>query len=173
MQIRYSRCTKNLSKNIFFLSILLMSYSLWGYSEKVYSGIKDIQISKNTSLEIYSYFEENCDRDLDLCLPLNKLFLNNDGYIYDFSKIIKYWNKETLVYFVKLSKNSCSIDLDKDGNPEIAIYPMVAGNNPVTDAYIYSVIENKLVFYGIGRFHFEWGPHVKNIEKGKWVEPNP
>ena len=150
-----------------------MSYYSWGYSEKVYSAIKNIKISKNTSLRIVSYFEENCDRDLDLCLPLSMLFLNNDGYKYDFSRIIKYWNKETFVYFVRISVKGYIDDLNNDGHPEIAIYPMVAGNNPVTDAYIYSVVGSKLIFYGMGHFHFEWGPYVKNIIKGKWIEPNP
>jgi len=49
---------------------------------------------------------------------------------------------------------------------------MIAGNNPITDAYIYSVAGDKIVHYGMGKFHFEQGPYVKEIVKGKWTAPH-
>lgn len=164
------------NRNSFFIMIMLLAFllplSIWGYSESVYSGIKKIEVSKNLFLEMESYFQDGCDRDNDLCLPSNRLFLVTKTKKTDHSDIISSWNNYTFVYFVKISKDKYLYDLDKDGTLEFALYPMIAGNNPVTDAYIYSVSEDKITHYGMGKFHFEQGPHVKEIEKGKWTRPH-
>lgn len=150
--------------------ILFMTFEVMGYSESVYSGIRQIEISENIHLEIEPYFEQGCDRENDLCLPSNRLFLVTNRIKHDFSNIITVWNTYTFVYFVKISKDKYLDDLDHDGNFEFALYPMVAGNNPITDAYLYSIVGNKIIYYGMGHFHFEWGPYVKEIVKGKRVE---
>ncbi len=173
MQKKYSNYIINLSKITFLLSIVIFSCQLPAYSEKVYSGIKNINTKTGLILKIESYFPQGCNRDWDLCLPSNNLFLIHNNKNSNFSKLLRYWNDITYVYFVKISPKGYLDDLDGDGNLEVAIYPMVAGTNPVTDVYIYTVVENKLVFYGMGRFHFEWGPWVKTIVKDKWIMPNP
>lgn len=75
------------------------------------------------------------------------------------------------MYFVYLKDKTYFSDLDGNGSLEVALYPMITGNNPVTDAYIYSIKGNKLSFYGMGRFHLERGPYVKQIIKKRWIEP--
>jgi hypothetical protein len=164
------------NRNSFFIIIMLLAFllplSIWGYSESVYSGIKKVEISKNRFLEIESYFKDGCDRENDLCLPSNRLFLVTKTKKTDHSDIISMWNNYTFVYFVKMSQDEYLYDLDKNATLEFALYPMIAGNNPVTDAYIYSVSEDKITHYGMGKFHFEQGPHVKEIEKVKWTRPH-
>ncbi len=166
------------SKIFFILFFLLFSpVKSWALFEKVFSSSNEIVVDRTSSLKINSSFPNSCFDDVGLisrvdCFPQNNLCLTVQGKKIDYSYLLKYWTHE-FVYFIKISPKGYLDDLDGDGNPEIALYPMVAGNNPITDAYIYSVVENKLVLYGMGRFHFEWGPYVKNIEKGKWVEPNP
>jgi hypothetical protein len=165
------------SRNKFLTIIILLAFSIplttFGYSESVYSGIKKLEVSPDLSLEIESYFKDECDRERDLCLPSNRLFLIAKTNKTDHSGILSKWNNYTYVYFVKISKDKYLYDLDHDGNLEFALYPMIAGNNPVTDAYVYSVVGDKIVHYGMGRFHFEWGPDVKKIVKGEWIEPHP
>lgn len=151
--------------NLFFVS------STFAYTEQVFSGIKKINISDDVSINIKSTFDKSCNKEIDVCLPSNELFILDHGYRYDYSALVKYWNEETFVYFVYLQDKEYFKDLDGDGNYEIALYPMNAGNNPITDAYIYTLKDNKLIFFGMGRFHYERGPYVKNIIQGKWIEP--
>jgi len=160
-------------KLLAILTVFIISFPTWSYTEKVYSGIKELSISDNLSLKIISYFNKDCDLEEELCLPSNKLFLIKGSAEYDYSKLIEFWNEDTFVYFVKTSKEGYLNDLDGDGTQEVAIYPMIAGNNPITDVYIYSIVSNSLKFYGMGRFHYERGPYVFEMVKGKWVEPNP
>ncbi len=172
---KYLNYMINRNSNIITITITILTlfwtFEVMGYSETVYSGIRKIEISKNRHLEIEPYFAQKCNRENDLCLPSNRLFLVTDTIKHDFSNFISVWNNYTFVYFVKISKDKYLDDLDHDGNFEFALYPMVAGNNPITDAYLYSVVGNKVIHYGMGRFHFEWGPYVKEIIKGKWIEP--
>lgn len=158
---------KTLSSVLF----LFICNFVFGFSQQVFSGLKELPLRNTTKLEITSSFEENCNLDIDVCLPYNKLALVKDGYKYDFSNLIRYWNNSTYVYFVYLKANDYLSDLDGDGNLEFALFPMIAGSNPVTDAYIYSINGRSIVFYGMGKFHYERGPYVQNIIKGKWVEP--
>ncbi len=157
--------------------LLFSSTRSWALFEKVFSSENEIIIDRTLSIKINSTFPYGCFDEVGLvsradCFPKNRLFFIVGDQKKDISHLLKYWTHE-FVYFVRISVKGYIDDLNNDGHPEIAIYPMVAGNNPVTDAYIYSVIENKLVFYGMGHFHFERGPYVKNIIKGKWIEPNP
>ena len=66
---------------------------------------------------------------------------------------------------MKISPKGYFDDINEDGHFEIALYPMIAGTNPITAAYIYSIVGNNLVPYGKGRFHYERGPYVENIVK--------
>ncbi len=164
------------SRNNFLTILMLFAFSLplttFGYSESVFSGIKKIEVSPNLFLEIESYFKVGCDRKNELCLPSNRLSLVASTKKTDYSNILSKWNNYTFVYFVKITQDKYLDDLDQNGNLEFALYPMIAGNNPVTDSYIYSVVGDKLIHYGMGRFHFEWGPHLKKIVKGQWIEPH-
>jgi len=162
---------------ILIVFLLIFSGNTWALFEKVFSAKNNIQIIRNISLKIKSSFPNGCFDDLGLvsrvdCFPSNELFLFYKGKEFNYSNHVKYW-KDTFVYFVKISPKGYFDDLDNDGHYEIALYPMIAGNNPITDAYIYSVIGDKLLFYGMGQFHFEWGPFVKKIVKGQWIEPHP
>lgn len=125
---------------------------------------------KGKNLESFLHLILLVKKKNDLCLPSNQLYLVKENHIYDYSRFIKYWNDETFVYFVKISKNGYFDDIDNDGYLEFAIYPMVAGNNPVTDAYIFSIVGKELKRFGMGKFHYEWGPNVKNILKDKWIK---
>jgi len=178
MQQKFWIFMKNQSNRI-LLTILLFVFSSnsWALFEKVFSARNIITINSNISLEINSFFPDDCFDDVGLvsrvdCFPSNELFLFYEGKKLNYSNLVKYW-KNTFVYFVKISHKGYFDDLDKDGNYEIALYPMIAGNNPVTDAYIYSIVGDKIIHYGMGRFHFEWGPYVKKIIKGQWIEPYP
>ena len=162
---------------IFTFFLLFFSCNAWALFEKVFSSKNEVIINNNISLKIESSFPSGCFDDLGLvsrvdCFPSNKLFLFYEGKEFNYSNIVKYW-KNTFVYFVKISPKGYFDDLDNDGNYEVALYPMIAGNNPITDAYVYSVVGNKIVHYGMGKFHFEWGPYVKKIIKGQWIEPHP
>ena len=167
---KYWIITSSLNK-ILLLSCLFTISSASAFSEPVFSGAKELVISKSLSLQIKSFLKKGCDLERDVCLPFNQLFINESGYTYDYSNLIKHWNNFTYVYFVYLKDKKYFSDLDGDGILEIALYPMIAGNNPITDVYIYSIKGNKLVFYGMGRFHFERGPYVRQIVKGRWLEP--
>ena len=141
MQKKYSNYTINLNKITFLLTIVIFSCQLPAYSEKVYSGIKNINTKTGLILEIESYFAQDCNRTWDLCLPSNNLSLTHNNKKYDFSKLLRYWNDITYVYFVKISPKGYLDDLDGDGNLEVAFYPMIAGNNPITNVNIYSIFE--------------------------------
>lgn len=167
MRRKYLIFTKVLNSFMF----LLISNFAFGFSEQVFSGTKELNLNNISKLDITSYFDESCNPDLDVCLPYNKVTLVEDGYKYDFSNLIRYWNNSTYVYFVYLKGNQYIYDLDGDGILEFALFPMIAGSNPVTDAYIYSIKGNKIIFYGMGKFHYERGPYVQGIIKGNWIEP--
>ena len=171
---KYLSCmnSRNNFLSIQILIVFLLPLTTFGYSESVYSGIKKIEVSSDLFLEIESYFKDGCDRENDLCLPSNRLFLVAKTKKTDHSDILSKWNNYTFVYFVKISKDKYLYDLDQDRTLEFALYPMIAGNNPITDAYIYSVAGDKIVHYGMGKFHFEQGPYVKEIVKGKWTAPH-
>ena len=163
--------------NFFLLLMVFIPLPSWALFEEVFSAKNDISVNHSISLKITSPFPKGCFDDIGLvsrknCFPQNSLWLIKNRKKLDFSRLVKYWT-DVFVYFVRISPEGYFKDLDKDGNLEFAFYPMVAGNNPITDAYIYSVNGSGLMFYGTGQFHYERGPYVKNIVKGKWVEPIP
>jgi len=162
---------------VIIFMFLFFSTPSWGLFEKVATGIRDLHISKNIHLEIESPFPKGCFDSLGLvsradCFPKNKLFLIITGKKHNFTKIVSRWN-DVFVYFVQLTPGGYFADLDIDGNLEFAIYPMVAGNNTITNAYIYSIVGNKIKYYGIGRFNSERGNCVTDIVKGKSIRPAP
>ena len=174
MPKKYLSCITSLNSLLAILMFFtfLLPLTTLGYSESVFSGIKKIEVSPNLFLEIETYFNDGCNMENDLCLPSNRLFLVAQAQKTDHSDILSKWNNYTFVYFVKISKGKYFVDLDQNGTLEFALYPMIAGNNPITDAYIYSIAEDEIVHYGMGKFHFERGPHVKKIVKGQWIEPH-
>lgn len=166
-----------ISQSKFLLLITFIPLPSWALFEEVFSAKNDIFVNDSISLKINSPFPKGCFDETGLvsrkdCFPQNSLWLIKNGKKSDFSQLMRYWT-DVFVYFVKISREGYFKDLDKDGNLEFAFYPMVAGNNPITDAYIYSVNGSDLTFYGTGQFHYERGPYVKNIVKGKWVKPVP
>lgn len=181
MQKKSSNYTKNLRSSsrllLVVLACLLACDSALAVLEKVATAKTQISLGAHRRLEIQTDFSSGCyDGDeLDLggnCAFTNHLNLFSNGKPYSYDNLLHFW-KHTLVYFVRINKGTYVSDVDNDGLPEIVIYPMIAGNNPITTAYIYTVKGNDLIFYGTGRFNFELGPHVIEIKKGVWIEPLP
>lgn len=167
------------NKIVFVITIMFLFFSTpsWSLFEKVATGIREIHISKNIHLKIESPFPKGCFDSWGLvsrkdCFPQNKLFFIISGKKHTFTSIVSNW-KDVFVYFVQLTPQGYFADLDIDGTLEFAIYPMVAGNNVVTDAYIYSIVGNKIIYYGRGRFNSEHGKYVTDIVKGKPICPAP
>jgi len=143
--------------------------------EKVATAKTRVSLGTNMYLEIKSEFSSGCydEEGLNLggnCEFKNRLNLFSNGEFHFHDNLLRFW-RHTLVYFVKINEEGYLSDLNNDGLPEIAIYPMIAGNNPITDAFIYTVKGSNLIFYGMGRFNFEFGPHIVEISKGVWREP--
>ena len=96
-----------------------------------------------------------------LCFPNSRMTLVRNGKTYDLTKIIAEWN-EFYVFFVKIRKDKYLVDLNSDNRYEIAILPMLSGGGAhVLDAFIYTIMDNGLKYYGKGRFFWEFGDHVK------------
>jgi hypothetical protein len=126
-----------------------------------------VTISKELKLYMPSKYQSSCIKSGDFCAPQSSLFLIQNQKKIDISNLIEKWNGSFFVYFVKISEGKYADDLDKDGRPEIAIFPMVAGNTAFGSAIIYTVKEDNLHYYGLGTLQWEYGPHVTNIIRGK------
>lgn len=167
---------KNLSKinSIVFIAVSLFSTDAWALFEKVASAqvtitddknpqyLQNITLPNNVKAHILSYFPKDCFdedglSDRNDCFPITKLHIEKNNKKFDNTKIItshEYW-QDVFTYFVKIAPNTYYKDLDNDGNYEIALFPMVAGNAVPCTAYIYSIKDTNLVFYGTGWLHWE------------------
>ncbi len=144
------------------------------YFLPVYSGLTKLVTKSGQYLEIrhcwkedHPCYEYRCD------IHLNQFALINGTKRTNYSHLIGDWAYAHHLYFVKIAQNTYLKDLDHDGNPEFAIGYDSGGNNPFVDAYIFSLKNNTIIPYGVGRFHFEWGPYVKNITPGHHPTPSP
>lgn len=146
---------------------LICSYKIFALSEPVSTAVDTITLNKNSKLYMPSEIEQKCVNKSGICFPDTKLFLINKKIKYDFSKLISQWEGSFFIYFIKISPGKYFDDLDHDGLPEVAIFPMVAGNAPSAPALIVTVKGNKITHYGAGTFFWEDGKHVTNIIKGK------
>ena len=151
-----------------FFNFILQKQILASVVSDVSTATDTINLSQETKLYMPSAYTAECiKRNEGHCFPRTSLFLITQNRKYDFSNLIHRWDNSDFIYFIKIDKNKYFTDLDGDGNSEIAIFPMVAGNNPVTSALIFKVKDNKLIHYGVGDFYWEKGEHVINIKKGK------
>ena len=154
-----------------FLSITVFLSSLLGFSsiyaalygpvstgvEKLKLADGEIVIKTNMSQCVE---EANKGKDL-LCFPNSTMTLTTKSKTYDLTNIIKKWN-EFYVFFVKIRKDKYLADLNNDKRYEIAILPMLSGGGAhVLDAFIYTVMDDGLKYYGKGKFFWEFGKHVK------------
>lgn len=64
-------------------------------------------------------------------------------------------------FFVPVKKGQYSVDVNKDGHPEIAIATWDGGNN-IDNRYalVFSVLKNELKYYTKGKFNLEYGDYV-------------
>lgn len=155
--------TRFLSCIIFLISLLASSAyaALYG---PVSTGLERLKLA-NGEIVIKTNMSQ-CVKDANngkdvICFPNSTLILKNKRKTYDLTKIIKRWN-EFYVFFVKIRKNKYLADLNNDKRYEIAILPMLSGGGAhILDAYIYTVMDDGLKYYGKGRFQWESGDHVK------------
>ena len=150
---------------IVFLSSLLYSSAYAALYGPVSTGVErlklvDGEIVIKTTISPQCIKDGNAGKDV-ICLPHSTLVFTRKGKSYDFTKIIKRWD-EFYIFFVKIRKDKYLADLDNDKRDEIAILPMLSGGGAhVLTAYIYTVMEDGLKFFGEGRFFWEFGSHVK------------
>ena len=129
------------------------------------TGVEKLKLADG-EIVIHPNVSKQCIKDANegkdvTCFPHATLVLTRKGKSYDFTKIIKRWD-EFHSYFVKIRKDKYLADLDNDKRDEIAILPMLSGGGAhVLTAYIYTVMEDGLKFFGEGRFFWEFGSHVK------------
>jgi hypothetical protein len=176
MQREYSIYIKNLSKiiSIVFIAVSFFSTNAWALFEKVASAqvtitdnkdpqyLQKIKLQNNINIHIRSHFPKDCFDEDGLserndCFPITELYIEKNNKEFDNTKIInshENW-RDVFTYFVKIAPNTYYKDLDKDGNFEIALFPMVAGNAVPCSAYVYSVKGTDLVFYGTGWLSWE------------------
>lgn len=173
---RYLIYMKNLDKLLFItaVTISLFSTNAWCLFEKVASAqvtitddkdpqyLQKITLPNNINIHIRSHFPNGCFdedglSDRNECFPITQLYLDKNDKKVDHSKIINSnedW-QDVFTYFVKIAPNTYYKDLNNDGNYEIALFPMVAGNQVPCRAYIYSAKGTDLVFYGTGWLSWE------------------
>ena len=149
---------------LLILNILILSLPT-SADEGIFAGVRKIKIDDNRYLAIESCFKDECDEEKELCLPENHLILVDSGKIFDFSEYIYRWNEELHVNFTRLDHNQYLKDLDYDGNPEFAVTGYHSGNSVILHVFIFSVIQNQIIFYGEGKLHLELAAHVTDIIK--------
>lgn len=149
-----------------FLASLLGSTSVYAsLTSPVSTGIRKLKLTDG-EIVIHPNVSPQCIKDANdgkdvTCFPHSTLVLTRKGKSYDLTKIIKRWD-EFHSYFVKIRKDKYLADLNNDKRDEIAILPMLSGGGAhVLDAYIYTVMDDGLKYYGKGRFFWEMGDHVK------------
>ncbi len=162
---KYLSYTKSrFSKRIFLLILLFFneSYSFYDVS----TGTDEIKIDSETKLVLLNQIKKKCFQPEPklFCRPEVFFIVKNEKFFYSFPDIVEEF-QGFYYYFVKINENNYIQDLDNDGNFEFAIYPTIAGNNPVTEAYIYTFKNQMIIPYGKGKHFWEKGRHVVNIKK--------
>ena len=159
MPTRFSIC-------IVFLSSFLWSTSIYAcLTCPVSTGVEKLKLTDG-EIVINHNMSDQCIKDANdgkdvICFPHSTLVFTKKGKSYDLTKIIKRWD-EFFIYFVKIRKDKYLADLNNDKKYEIAILPMLSGGGAhILDAYIYTVMDDGLKYYGKGRFQWESGDHVK------------
>ncbi len=133
-------------------------------SEPIYSGLTKLETQPGQYLEIKQCWEhENPCRRGHCDFHRNFFNLVNGSKKTGFSHLLGDWAQSSYIYFVQIGPNEYLKDLNNDGSNEFAIAYPSGSSNPFVDAYIFSLKNNGITPYGIGRFHTEWGPNVKNI----------
>ena len=146
-------------------TLILSLTSTASADEGVFAGVRKIKIDAHRYLELEQYFEEDCDPKIKLCLPDNHLILFDGKKKFDFSEYIYWWQREFQITFTRLDHNQYLKDLDYDGNPEFAVTGYHSGNSVILHVFIFSVIQNQIIFYGEGKLHLELAAHVTDIIK--------
>ncbi|MBP5296289.1 MAG: hypothetical protein J6Y94_03040 [Bacteriovoracaceae bacterium] len=132
--------------------------------EPIYSGLTKLETKPGQYLEIKQCWEhENPCRRSHCDFHRNFFNLVNGSKKTSFPHLLGDWAQNSYIYFVQIGQNKYLKDLNNDGNFEFAIAYPSSSSNPFVDTYIFSLKNNGITPYGIGRFHTEWGPHVKNI----------
>lgn len=159
MLIRFLSC-------IIFLSSSLGSSSVYAcLTCPVSTGVEKLKLPDGEII-IHPNVSKQCIKDAKAgkdvtCFPHATLVLTRNGKSYDFTKLINKWD-EFHSYFVKIRKDKYLADLNNDNRDEIAILPMLSGGGAhVLDAYIYTIMDDELKYYGKGRFLWEIGDYVK------------
>ena len=151
---------------VFLGSVVLIASSVYAalYGPPS-TGVERLKL-KDGEIVIKINRSRQCMKDANdgkdvLCFPNSIMTLTKKGKVYDLTKIIERWN-EFYIFFVKIRKNKYLADLNNDKRDEIAILPMLSGGGEhVSDAYIYTVMDDGLKFFGKGRFFWEFGDYVK------------
>jgi len=136
--------------------------------------VDKIIVDKSTILEMPNKLKSECfDKDRkEPCFPNTTLTLIKKGKKYSFPSYISSWEGSFFIHFVKIDKNSYAVDLDGDGQKEVAIYPEVTDKAPYSKAYLYTVKGNKLLPYGTGDHYWESGLSIVNIKKDPHFKPD-
>ena len=132
----------------------------------VNSGVDTLKMSESLELELVREIEDECYQNKaedSNCVPVNKLEMQKDDVIFNFSEMIAEWDP-FYSYFVFLMKDKYFLDLNNDGYMEFAVAVMLGERNAVQKVKVFSVYENSISLYGEGKFYWEDGTSVFDIK---------
>lgn len=162
---KYLNITTILSSLILLISFFLSFPTRSCMSADVSTGVEKLELGEGRKIEIFPNVDPQCIIDSNdgkdvLCFPHSTMKMTVQEKAFDLTNLISKWD-ECYVYFVKIRKDKYLADLNNDGKPEIAILPMLSGGGAwYLTAYLFTVTDQGLVKYGIGRFAWELGEHV-------------
>lgn len=174
-----------LNKLLFISAVVISNFSTsgWCLFEKVASAtviitkeqdyFQQLKLPNNVEIHISSMFPKSCFdedglSDRNECFPITELNLIKGAKKFNNTKTIstnKNW-KDVFIYIVKIAPSAYFKDLNNDGYYEIALFPMLAGNAVPSTAYIYSVKDTALEYYGNGLLSWEY---LKEADNEKFV----
>lgn len=163
---KFLNYTRNLSKFIIVASMFIIKPALACLTCPVSTGVENLQLKNDIRVIIEPNIDPECVKKSNLgedvlCFPHSKMTFIKGKIRKDLTYLISKWD-EFHMYFVKVRKGKYLADLNNDGKPEIAILPMLSGGGEwVLTAYLYTVTENGLEYFGEGKFFWENGEFVQ------------
>lgn len=152
MRNPWKLCTGNLKNAARTLSIVLLaSASVYAANGKMPIDDTELVLPDGRKIEAV-----RCGT-LCHCLVVTraKKILRKQCYSEEFDRL---WN---YAFFIPVKPGKYVADVDEDGNPEIGIATWDGGNNIIHRyGLAFSVIGNKLVYFGRKKFNLEYGEYL-------------
>ena len=153
MQIRFLSFIKNRSNR--FCLFFLILYGGATYAAHGKMPLHDTEIELPDGRRITAVRNGEMGHCLVISAKGGLVTLGRQCFELEYDRIWQY------AFFVPLKKYSYVGDLNRDGNPEIAIATWDGGNN-ITNRYalVFSVKGNKLVYFTRKKFNLEFGDYL-------------